>query len=109
MTPTLSEAEAVIVTRDPRVIMSPSKGLVMLTEGSIVSTEAGTGVGEGVGEDVGVGLGVGTGVAVAGVAGVLLVYRQTHFPAPLLPVDLLRIPIFALSIGLSALAINSLT
>ncbi len=39
------------------------------------------------------------GVAVA--AGVLLVYRQTHLPAPLLPVDLLRIPIFALSIGTS--------
>lgn len=39
--------------------------------------------------------------AIAAVAGVLLVYRQTHLPAPLLPVDLLRIPIFALSIGTS--------
>jgi DHA2 family multidrug resistance protein-like MFS transporter len=39
--------------------------------------------------------------AIAAVAGMLLVYRQTHLPAPLLPVDLLRIPIFALSIGTS--------
>jgi DHA2 family multidrug resistance protein-like MFS transporter len=38
-------------------------------------------------------------LAIAAVAGALLVYRQTHLPAPLLPVDLLRIPIFALSIG----------
>src|ERR1700744_2714287 len=40
-------------------------------------------------------------LAIAAVAGVLLVYRQTHLLAPLLPVDLLRIPIFALSIGTS--------
>jgi MFS transporter, DHA2 family, multidrug resistance protein len=40
-------------------------------------------------------------LAIAAVAGVLLLYRQTHLPAPLLPVDLLRIPIFALSIGTS--------
>ncbi len=40
-------------------------------------------------------------LAIATVAGALLVYRQTHLPAPLLPVDLLRIPIFALSIGTS--------
>jgi MFS transporter, DHA2 family, multidrug resistance protein len=40
-------------------------------------------------------------LAIAAVAGALLVYRQTHLPAPLLPVDLLRIPIFALSIGTS--------
>jgi DHA2 family multidrug resistance protein-like MFS transporter len=39
--------------------------------------------------------------AVAATACALLVYRQTHLPAPLLPVDLLRIPIFALSIGTS--------
>jgi MFS transporter, DHA2 family, multidrug resistance protein len=38
---------------------------------------------------------------VAAVAGVLLVFRQTHMASPLLPVDLLRIPIFALSIGTS--------
>src|SRR6185437_11311776 len=38
---------------------------------------------------------------IAAIAGVLLVYLQTHLPAPLLPVDLLRIPIFALSIGTS--------
>ena len=38
---------------------------------------------------------------VAAVAGVLLVLRQKHQPSPLLPVDLLRIPIFALSIGTS--------
>jgi DHA2 family multidrug resistance protein-like MFS transporter len=39
--------------------------------------------------------------AAAAAACALLVYRQTHLPAPLLPVDLLRIPIFALSIGTS--------
>jgi DHA2 family multidrug resistance protein-like MFS transporter len=39
--------------------------------------------------------------AVAAVAGALLVFRQTHTTSPLLPVDLLRIPIFALSIGTS--------
>ena len=39
--------------------------------------------------------------AIAAVACVLLVRRQTHLPSPLLPVDLLRIPIFALSIGTS--------
>lgn len=39
--------------------------------------------------------------AVAITAGVLLVYRQTHMVSPLLPVDLLRIPIFALSIATS--------
>jgi DHA2 family multidrug resistance protein-like MFS transporter len=39
--------------------------------------------------------------AVAAVAGALLVFRQTHMSSPLLPVDLLRIPIFALSIGTS--------
>ena len=36
--------------------------------------------------------------SVAAIAGVLLVFRQTHMVSPLLPVDLLRIPIFALSI-----------
>jgi DHA2 family multidrug resistance protein-like MFS transporter len=39
--------------------------------------------------------------AIAGVAGILLVFRQTHMTSPLLPVDLLRIPIFALSISTS--------
>jgi MFS transporter, DHA2 family, multidrug resistance protein len=39
------------------------------------------------------------GIAVA--AGVWLVYRQTHMASPLLPVDLLRIPVFALSIATS--------
>jgi MFS transporter, DHA2 family, multidrug resistance protein len=39
--------------------------------------------------------------AVAALAGFLLVRRQTHLPSPLLPIDLLRIPIFALSIGTS--------
>jgi DHA2 family multidrug resistance protein-like MFS transporter len=36
--------------------------------------------------------------AIAAVAGVLLVRRQTKVASPLLPLDLLRIPIFALSI-----------
>jgi DHA2 family multidrug resistance protein-like MFS transporter len=39
--------------------------------------------------------------AIAAVAGLLLVLRQTHAASPLLPVDLLRIPIFALSIATS--------
>ena len=39
--------------------------------------------------------------AIAAVACVVLVFRQTHMASPLLPVDLLRIPIFALSIGTS--------
>src|ERR1700755_1116136 len=37
--------------------------------------------------------------AIAAVAGFLLVVRQTHMASPLLPLDLLRIPIFALSIA----------
>jgi DHA2 family multidrug resistance protein-like MFS transporter len=39
--------------------------------------------------------------AVAVIAGALLMYRQTHMTSPLLPVDLLRIPVFALSIATS--------
>jgi DHA2 family multidrug resistance protein-like MFS transporter len=38
---------------------------------------------------------------VAVIAGVLLFYRQAHMTSPLLPVDLLRIPVFALSIATS--------
>jgi DHA2 family multidrug resistance protein-like MFS transporter len=38
---------------------------------------------------------------IAALAGLMLVIRQTHMPSPLLPVDLLRIPIFALSISTS--------
>lgn len=38
---------------------------------------------------------------IAAAAGLLLVLRQTHVASPLLPVDLLRIPIFALSIATS--------
>jgi DHA2 family multidrug resistance protein-like MFS transporter len=38
---------------------------------------------------------------VAVIACVWLVYRQTHIASPLLPVDLLRIPVFALSIATS--------
>src|SRR5665213_436249 len=38
---------------------------------------------------------------IAAVAGGLLIRRQTHMKSPLLPMDLLRIPIFALSIGTS--------
>jgi DHA2 family multidrug resistance protein-like MFS transporter len=40
-------------------------------------------------------------VAVAVIAGTFLFYRQTHMASPLLPVDLLRIPVFALSIATS--------
>jgi DHA2 family multidrug resistance protein-like MFS transporter len=40
-------------------------------------------------------------LVVAGIAGVLLVIRQLSRSNPLLPIDLLRIPIFGLSIGTS--------
>ena len=39
--------------------------------------------------------------AIAIIAGAMLVYRETHMTSPLLPVDLLRIPVFALSIATS--------
>ncbi|WP_315703273.1 MULTISPECIES: MFS transporter [unclassified Bradyrhizobium] len=39
--------------------------------------------------------------AVAGISGVALFYRETHMASPLLPLDLLRIPIFGLSIATS--------
>ncbi|MGJ4944654.1 MFS transporter [Bradyrhizobium sp. HKCCYLS1011] len=39
--------------------------------------------------------------AVAVISGVTLYYRETHMASPLLPLDLLRIPIFALSIATS--------
>jgi DHA2 family multidrug resistance protein-like MFS transporter len=39
--------------------------------------------------------------AIAIVAGALLIYRETHMRSPLLPVDLLRIPVFGLSIATS--------
>ncbi|MBI5264868.1 MAG: MFS transporter [Bradyrhizobium sp.] len=38
---------------------------------------------------------------IAIVAGALLIYRETHLSSPLLPVDLLRSPVFALSIATS--------
>ncbi len=38
---------------------------------------------------------------IAATAGALLIYRETHIAVPLLPIDLLRIPIFALSIATS--------
>lgn len=38
---------------------------------------------------------------IAAAAGALLIYHETHRTAPLLPIDLLRIPIFALSIATS--------
>jgi DHA2 family multidrug resistance protein-like MFS transporter len=39
--------------------------------------------------------------AIAIAAGALLIWRETHMTSPLLPVDLLRIPVFALSIATS--------
>jgi MFS transporter, DHA2 family, multidrug resistance protein len=50
------------------------------------------------GEDAAIALGEFAGAAVAGV---LLVREQKHVSSPLLPLDLLRIPIFALSIATS--------
>jgi len=43
-------------------------------------------------------------LGVASMCGVALVRRQQRQPAPLLPVDLMRIPVFALSIGTSILS-----
>ncbi|WP_407154608.1 MFS transporter [Bradyrhizobium sp. STM 3557] len=40
-------------------------------------------------------------LVIAAISGVLLVHRQTHMTSPLLPLDLLRIPVFALSIATS--------
>jgi len=40
-------------------------------------------------------------LVIAAISGVLLVHRQTHMSSPLLPLDLLRIPVFALSIATS--------
>jgi len=40
-------------------------------------------------------------LVIAVISGVLLVHRQTHMTSPLLPLDLLRIPVFALSIATS--------
>jgi DHA2 family multidrug resistance protein-like MFS transporter len=47
--------------------------------------------------------------AVAAVACVLLVRRQTHMVSPLLPVDLLRIPVFTLSVTTSIASFCSQT
>ncbi|HWK47682.1 MAG TPA: MFS transporter [Stellaceae bacterium] len=44
---------------------------------------------------------VGAELAVAALAGIVLVRRQLSRPAPLLPIDLLRLPVFALSIATS--------
>jgi DHA2 family multidrug resistance protein-like MFS transporter len=54
----------------------------------------------------GIGEGAGTPLVVAGfvaaiLAGIVFVRRQHRLPAPMLPVDLLRKPIFALSVGTS--------
>lgn len=46
-------------------------------------------------------------MAAAALAGFMLVRRQLSKPAPLLPVDLMRIPIFALSIGASVCAFSA--
>ena len=45
---------------------------------------------------------IGTEVAIAVVSGILLWRRQLSLAAPLLPIDLLRIPVFALSIAVCA-------
>ena len=55
---------------------------------------------DGAGHELGLPLVMGLG-AISLVCGVLLVRRQLGRPAPLLPVDLLRIPIFALSVTTS--------
>lgn len=48
-------------------------------------------------------------IGVAIIAGIFLVLRQLERPSPLLPVDLLRIPIFALSISTSVFAFAAQT
>lgn len=46
-------------------------------------------------------------LTVALLAGVFFVRRQLHQPGPLLPVDLLRIPVFSLSIGTSVCSFSA--
>jgi DHA2 family multidrug resistance protein-like MFS transporter len=55
---------------------------------------------ESIGHDEGAAIAL-AGFGGAAVAGILLVRAQTHVASPLLPLDLLRIPIFALSIATS--------
>ena len=71
-----------------------SAGLSALTFGLLVIGVDGLGHGDGRWVQAGE-------LAVAFVAGVLLVRRQLTLASPLLPVDLLRLPVFGLSIGTS--------
>ena len=68
-----------------------SAGLSALTFGMLITAVAGLGHGEGLSS-------VGAELALALGIGIVLVARQLARTAPLLPVDLLRIPLFALSV-----------
>ncbi|HXP97459.1 MAG TPA: MFS transporter, partial [Telmatospirillum sp.] len=72
----------------------PSALLNALTFGLLITAIDALGHGRAVGA---VALQVGAAIAV----GIVLVFRQLHRPAPLLPIDLLRNPVFALSITAS--------
>ena len=80
--------------RSPHRFDVASAGLNALTFGLLISAISGLGHGEG-------GLSVLAQLAGALVIGAVLARRQLSLPAPLLPVDLLRIPLFALSIATS--------
>jgi len=75
---------------NPRAFDWPSAGLNALTFGLLVFSVDGVAHGEGH-------LAIGLELAGAVGFGVVLVLRQLARPAPLLPIDLLRIPLFALS------------
>lgn len=74
-----------------------SAGLSALTFGMLITAIAGLGHGEGLSN-------VGAELVLALGLGVVLVARQLSRSAPLLPVDLLRIPLFALSVATSVCA-----
>ncbi|MDE1174744.1 MAG: MFS transporter [Parvibaculaceae bacterium] len=79
-----------------------SAGLNAVMFGSFISSIDGFAHGGGLPLSLGL-------MALAIVSGVLLVLRQLERPSPLLPVDLLRIPIFALSISTSVFAFAAQT
>ncbi len=78
----------------------PSALLSAATFGLLITTIDGAGHGLGVPALIGLGV-------LTVLCGVVLVRRQLGRPAPLLPLDLLRIPVFALSIGASIAAFTA--
>ena len=75
----------------------PSAGMTAFTIGLVIAAIDGLGHGQNA-------ISVGIELVAAGVLGFVLVARQLSKPSPLLPVDLLRIPLFALSVVTSICA-----